>query len=91
MGNRRWVPPTLSNDTILKALRKISKLEPTVTEIAFTNNRSFTIFIDNPSTIPHYIKLNFKNKSINILIATLADDKLARHVDRHKTELIIAK
>ena len=34
-----------------------------------TNNRSFTIFSDSPATIPHYIKLNYKNTAINLLIA----------------------
>ena len=68
-GTLRWVPPTMSNEALTKALRVISKLEPTITEIPFTNNRNFTIYTDNPSSIPHYIKFNFKNKCTNILIS----------------------
>ena len=68
-GTIRWVPPALKNETILQALRIVSKLEPTISEVPHTNNRSFTILSDSPSTIPHYIKLNYKNTAINLLIA----------------------
>ena len=68
-GTIRWVPPALKNETMVQALRIVSKLEPTVSEVPHTNNRSFTIFSDSPSTIPHYIKLNYKNTAINLLIA----------------------
>jgi hypothetical protein len=68
-GTLRWVPPSLGNDAILKALRIISKKEPTVNDIPFTNNRSFTIFSDTPSIIPHYIKFNYRNRPVNILVA----------------------
>ena len=68
-GTLRWVPPSLRNEILLKALRIISKKEPTIEAVPFTNNRRFTIYTDTPNSIPHYIKINFKNKSTNILIA----------------------
>ena len=61
-GTLRWVPPMLSNETLLNALRIVSKLGPTVTAIPFTNNRKFTIYSDNPSTIPHYISSTTKTR-----------------------------
>lgn len=68
-GTIGWVPPALKNETILKELQIISKIEPIVTDVPHTNNINFTIFSDSPSTIPHYIKLNYKNTAINLLIA----------------------
>ena len=68
-GTIRWVPPALKNETILQALRIVSKFEPSVTEVPYTSNRNFTIFSDTPASIPHYIKINYKNKAINLLIA----------------------
>lgn len=34
-----------------------------------STNVNFTIFSDTPVSIPHYIKINYKNKSMNLLIA----------------------
>ena len=68
-GTIRWVPPAMSNETILKALRIVSKLEPSVTQVPYTSNRNFTIYSDTPSKIPHYIQIKYKNTAINLLIA----------------------
>ena len=59
----------MKNTTILHALRIISKLEPNIIEIPHTSNRNFIIFSDSPANIPHYIKINYRNTSINLLIA----------------------
>ena len=40
-GTIRWVHPALKNETIVQALRIDSKLEPTISEVPHTNNRSF--------------------------------------------------
>ena len=68
-GTIRWVPPAMSNETILKALRIVSKLEPSVTQVPYTSNRNFTIYSDTPSKIPHYIQIKYKNTAINLRIA----------------------
>ncbi|XP_059174208.1 putative uncharacterized protein DDB_G0290521 [Physella acuta] len=68
-GTLRWVPPTLSDRTLIQALQPYSNKEPSINAIPLTTNRSFPIYTDNPSTIPHYIQINYKNKSLNILIA----------------------
>ena len=59
----------MKNETILQALRIVSKLEPTITDIPYTSNRNVTISTDAPSRIAHYVKINDKNTSINLLIA----------------------
>ena len=59
----------MKNETILKALRIVSKLETTVTDIPYTSNMNFTIFTDSLSRIPHYIKINNRNTAINLHIA----------------------
>jgi hypothetical protein len=68
-GTLRWVPPTLSDRTLIKALQPYSNKEPSIYTIPLTTNRSFSIHTDNPANIPHYIQLNYRNKSHNILIA----------------------
>ena len=69
----------MKNETILQALRIVSKLEPTITDIPYTSNRNVTISTDSPSRIPHYVKINDKNTSINLLITIQADGKIAKY------------
>jgi hypothetical protein len=68
-GTLRWVPPTLSDHTLIQALQPYSNKQPIINTIPHTNNRNFSIYTDSPATIPHYIQINYKNKSLNILIA----------------------
>jgi hypothetical protein len=68
-GTLRWVPPTLSDRTLIQALQPYSNKEPSIYTIPLTTNRNFSIYTDNPSSIPHYIQINYKNKTLNILIA----------------------
>jgi hypothetical protein len=68
-GTLRWVPPTLNNATLMQALSPYSNKEPLITTIPYTNNRSFSIYTNNPTTIPHYIQIIYKDNTLNILIA----------------------
>ncbi|XP_059139392.1 mucin-2-like [Physella acuta] len=61
--------PTLNDLTLIQALQPYSNKEPTITTIPHTSNRIFSIHTDNPTNTPHYIQINYKNKSLNILVA----------------------
>ena len=78
-GTLRWVLPAINNDTLIKALRSFSIKEPTIQTIPLTNNRRITIYPEKPSHIPHYIKLNYKDKAIDILIAIPGRQQACQH------------
>ena len=71
--------PTLSNETLVEALNIFSQKERSINIIPHTSNRSFTVYTDKPETTPHYITLNYKDKSITILIAIPGRKQACQH------------
>ena len=70
------MPPTLSN---VKARNIFSQKEPSINITPLPSNRSFTVYTDKPKSIPHYITLNYKDKSITILIALPGRKQACQH------------